>query len=65
MHQVSTNGGYVNSFKEAKYLFVSIKNDQLLKKYNRTWDKISDIIEKAVHNYPVIKERKTKIKSKN
>ena len=32
--------GYLNGFKENKYLNLLVKVDQLLKKYNKIWDKI-------------------------
>ena len=33
--------GYLNVFKENKCLNLLVKVDQLLKKYNKIWDKIS------------------------
>ena len=39
--------GYVNSFKEPKYMSLLIKNDQQAKKCCETWDRISNIMEKG------------------
>ena len=42
-----------------------IKNDELLEKYKKIWDKVSNSIKKGFENKPVCNEKslKTKIKS--
>ena len=45
--------GYVNCFKETKYIPFLVKDHKLLKKYNKIWSKISCIIEKAFDSQPV------------
>ena len=32
---------YVNSFDETKYMFFLIKNNESLKKYKKTWNRVS------------------------
>lgn len=39
--------GYLNSFKETKYMSFEIKNNKLLEKYNKICAKLNNIIEKA------------------
>ena len=38
--------GYTKSFSETKYMSFLIKDDELLKKQNKIWDKISNSIKK-------------------
>ena len=39
--------GWVNRFKETKYMSFYIKDDQLLKKYKEIWYKISNTMQKG------------------
>ena len=41
-----------------------IKNDKLLEKHNKNWDKVSNSMKKALDNKPIFNEKylKTKIK---
>lgn len=41
MHPASTNEEISKNFKETKYMSFLIKDNQLLKKINKIWDKIS------------------------
>ena len=38
--------GYLTGFKEIKCIFFLIKNDQLLEKYNKIWEKTSKMLYK-------------------
>ena len=51
-------------FDETEYMSFLIKNDELLEKYNKTWDKVSNTVEKRFDIEPVCDEKylKTKIK---
>ena len=52
-------------FYETKYMTFLIKNDELLKKYNKIWDKVSNFMKKGFDSEPVYKDKylKTKMKS--
>ena len=52
-------------FDETKYMSFLIKNDELLKKYNKIWDKVSNFMKKGFDSEPVYKDKylKTKMKS--
>lgn len=43
------------SFDETKYISFFIKDDELLQKYNKTWDTLSNIIKKdlIVNQYAI------------
>ena len=53
------------SFDETKYLSSLIDDNELLVKYNKTWDKVSKIVLKNIDSKLVESEKylKTKIKS--
>ena len=57
---------YVKSYdQQTKWIYFLIKNDELLKKYNTTWDKVSTDIKKEFDSENVYNKNilKTKIKS--
>ena len=41
---------YIRDFEETKYISFSIKNEELLEKYNEIWDKISNTIKKGLNS---------------
>ena len=40
--------GFVKCFDKTKYKSFSIKNDESLKKYNKIWNKVSNIVKKKI-----------------
>ena len=58
---------YTKGFSETKYMSFLIKDDELLEKYNKIWDKINNIIKKGFDSEPVYNEKyqETKTKSYN
>ena len=56
---------YKRDFDEIKYMSFLIKDNELLKKYNKIWYKISRIIKNGFYSEPVCNDKylKTKIKS--
>ena len=56
---------YRRDFDETKYMFFLNKDDELLEKYNKIWDKGSSSVKKRFDNEPVYNEKylKAKIKS--
>ena len=52
---------------ETKYMFFFIKDDELLEKYNKIWEKAKNSIKKEFDSKPVYNEKylKAKIKSYN
>ena len=40
--------GYRGDFYKTKYMSFSIKDDKLLEKYNKVWDKVSNSMEKKI-----------------
>ena len=52
--------GYVKSFDETKYMSIFVKNDELLKKYNKIWDKKSNSIKKGFDIEPVYNKKYSK-----
>ena len=56
---------YRKDFDETKYIFFLIKDNELLKKYNEIWKKVSNAIKKEFDSNPVYikKYLRTKIKS--
>ena len=56
---------FAKRFDETNFFFFYIKNDELLEKYNKIWDKVSNSIKKGLDNEPVYNEEhlKNKIKS--
>ena len=49
--------GYVNSFKQNKYIFFEIRKIELSEKYNQIWDKVSKITGKAFDTLLVFEEK--------
>ena len=58
---------YRKEFDETKYTSFLIKDDELLKKYNKVWKKVKNSLKKQYDNEPVYNEkyRKAKVKSYN
>ena len=54
-------------FDETKYICFVIKDDELLKKYNKIWEKVKNSLKKEFDSEPVYNETylKAKIKSYN
>ena len=48
--------GYAKRFDETKYMTFLIKNNELLKKYNKIWDKVSNGIKKGFDSEPLYNE---------
>ena len=44
--------GFVKCFDETKYKSFSIKDGESLKKYNKTWNKVSNIVKKKFDKIP-------------
>ena len=57
--------GYTKSFNETKYISFLIRDDELLEKYNKIWNKVSNSTKKGFDSEPVYHEKylKTKVKS--
>ena len=58
---------YRRDFEETKYMSILIKNYELLKKYNKTWKKVKNSIDKEFDGNPLYNKKNlnTKIKSYN
>ena len=56
---------YRKDFDETEHMSFLIKDDELLEKYNETWEKVSNGIKKGFDGEPVYNEKylKTKLKS--
>ena len=57
--------GYTKSFNETKYMSFLIRDDKLLEKYNKIWDKVSNSIKKVFGSEPVSNENYLKAKVKS
>ena len=55
---------YVKSFDETKYTYILINDDELRKKYNKIWDKVSNSIKKEFETKPVYNQKYLKNKIK-
>ena len=55
---------YRRNFDGTKYMSFFIKDDELLEKHNRIWNKLSNSVKKAFENEPVYKKKYLKIKIK-
>ena len=55
---------YNRDFDETKYMSFLIKNDKLIEKYNKIWEKIKNSIKKEFDNEPVYNEKYLKAKIK-
>ena len=53
--------GYEKHF-DKKYMFSLIKDDELLKKYNKMWNKVSNSIKKEFDSEPVYNKKYLKSK---
>ena len=64
---LSKVSAYRKDFDESKYISFIIKNDELLEKYNKIWEKVRNILKKKFDSEPVYKTNylKTKIKFYN
>ena len=58
---------YRKDFDETKYTSFLIKDDELLKKYNKIWKKVKNSLKKEYDSEPVYNEKylKAKVKSYN
>ena len=57
---------YVKSYDgETKWIYFSIEDDELMKKYNNIWNKVSNSVKKEFDSEPIYNKKflKTKIKS--
>ena len=45
--------GYTKSFDETRYMFFLIKDNELLKKYNKTWNKVNNSNENGFDSEPI------------
>ena len=52
--------GYGKHFDEIKHTYFLIKDYELLKKYNKIWDKVSNIIKKEFDRKQVYSEKNLK-----
>ena len=52
--------GYGKRFHEIKHIYFLIKDYELLKKYNKIWDKVSNIIKKEFDSKQVYSEKNLK-----
>lgn len=48
---------YTKSFNKAKCMSFLIKHDELLEKYNKMWDKLSNSIKKRFDSEPIFNEK--------
>ena len=55
---------YRRNFDETKYMSFFMKDDELLEKLNRSWNKLSNSVKKAFENEPVYNKKYLKIKIK-
>ena len=57
--------GCSKSFNKNKSMSSMIKDNELLKKYNKIWDRVSNCLKKQIYSEPVYNEKylKAKIKS--
>ena len=56
---------YIKKYKKTKSVSFLIKDDELQEKYNKIWDKVSNVFKKGFASEPVYNEKylKTSIKS--
>ena len=54
---------YRKDFNKTKYISLLIKDDELLKKYNKIWKNVKNTIEKGFDSEPVYNESIEKHKS--
>ena len=55
---------YRRDFDDTKYMPFSIKDDELLEKYNEIWEKVKNSINKELHSKPRYNEKYLKAKVK-
>ena len=58
-------GGYKRSFDKTKYISFPIEIDKLLEKYDKIWNKVSNVIEKDFDSKPVESKKYLKFKIKS
>ena len=58
---------YRKDFDETKYIYILIKDDELLEQYNEIWEKLKNSLKKELGSNPIYNEKylKAKIKSYN
>ena len=56
--------GYVKYFNDNKCMNLLVHDDEVLKKYNKIWDKISNLLKKGVNSETVYNDKYIKIKIK-
>ena len=55
---------YRKDFDETKYVSFLIKDDELLEKYNKIWEKVKNSLKKEFDSEPVFNEKYLKAKMK-
>ena len=60
---LSKVSGYRKSFNETKYMYLVIKNDDFLEKYNKLCDKVSNTTKKSYDSETVYNEKLVKNKT--
>ena len=56
--------GYVKYFNDNKCMNLLVHDDEILKKYNKIWDKISNLLKKGINSERVYNDKYIKIKIK-
>ena len=56
---------YRKDFDETKYMSFLIKDNELFKKYNETWEKVKNSLKKEFDSEPVYNEKYLKAKMKS
>ena len=56
--------GYVKYFNHNKCMNLLVHDDEVLKKYNKIWDKISNLLKKGINSERVYNDKYIKIKIK-
>ena len=56
--------GYVKYFNDNKCMNLLVHDDEVLKKYNKIWDKISNLLKKGINSERVYNDKYIKIKIK-
>ena len=67
MCKASSNDGYVKHFDSNKAMSFKVNDNKLLKKYNKIWERVSNLLSTIFDSEPVYGDNdkyiKTKIKS--
>ena len=56
--------GYVENFDGNKMMLFRVNDKKMLKKYNKTWDTIADLLDVQFGSYPVYGDNEKYIKTK-